>query len=216
MATILERNKNLKPNKKTTEEYAEDALYREVWEDVNNEKTQRFLKKYSRYLIAGALAVMIAVTAIQMLRHHNQASRVAAATAYETAIDGVDAGALASLGRNSSGATADLALFQSWMLTEDTATLEKLARDGHTRDFRDLAKLHLAAVNGDAMDAKAFENSLSDLNTRSSPYYYSAMLLIAQKYLASGDRATADVWLDKIINDQAAPLIVAANAQTLR
>ena len=43
MASILERNKNVKAPKKTREDYAEDALYREVWEEVNNEKTQRFI-----------------------------------------------------------------------------------------------------------------------------------------------------------------------------
>jgi len=43
MANMLQRNKNIKqPIKKTRQEYAEDALYREVWEDVNNEKTQQF------------------------------------------------------------------------------------------------------------------------------------------------------------------------------
>lgn len=216
MASILERNKKVKPIKKTTEEYAEDALYREVWEDVNNEKTQRFLQKYSRHLIAGALAILIAVTAIQLYRHQKHSSTVAAATSYEMAVDSLDSGALAALGQNSSGATADLALFQSWMLSEDKATLEKLAKNGNTRDFRDLAKLHLAAINGDKMDARAFEKSLSDLNTKSSPYYYNAMLLIAQKYLSVDDRASANIWLDKIINDKAAPSIVAANAEALR
>ncbi|MDE5616045.1 MAG: hypothetical protein K2I81_04415, partial [Alphaproteobacteria bacterium] len=59
MASILERNKNVKVHKKTREEYAEDALYREVWEEVNNEKTQRFIKKYYRYIVAGALVILI-------------------------------------------------------------------------------------------------------------------------------------------------------------
>jgi hypothetical protein len=66
------------------------------------------------------------------------------------------------------------------------------------------------------MDPREFEKSLSDLNTRSSPYYYSAALLVARKYLAAGDRAAADVWLDKIINDSAAPSIVAATAESLK
>ncbi|MDR0741485.1 MAG: hypothetical protein LBF28_01805 [Rickettsiales bacterium] len=215
MATILERNKNLKP-RKTLEEYAEDALYREVWEDVNNEKTQRFLQRYSRHLIAGALVILIAATAFQTIRHNNHASRAATAAAYETAVQNFDAQALAALGQNAGGAMADLALFRSWMLDHDTTKLEKLATDGSTRDFRDLAKLHLAAIKGDAMDAQAFEKYLSDLNTKSSPYHYSAMLLIAQKYLAAGDRAAANIWLDKIINDKTAPSIIAANAESLR
>jgi hypothetical protein len=216
MATILERNKKVKAPQKTLEEYAEDALYREVWEDVNNEKTQRFLKKYSSHLIAGALIILIAATAFQMTRHHMRASRVATAAAYEMAIGNADAGALAALGRNSGGATADLALFRSWTISGDIQTLEQLAKRGHSRDFRDLAVLHLAAVRGDAMSPQALEKFLSDLNTKSSPYYYNAMLMIAQKHLAANDRAAAATWLDRIIGDPGAPAIVSANAEALK
>ena len=34
MANMLERNKKVKAPQKTMQEHAEDALYREVWEDV--------------------------------------------------------------------------------------------------------------------------------------------------------------------------------------
>jgi hypothetical protein len=216
MATMLERNKKVKTPQKTLEEYAEDALYREVWEDVNNEKTQRFLKKYSSHLIAGALIILIAATAFQMARHHMRASRVATAATYEMAIGNADAGALAALGGNSGGATADLALFRSWTISGDASTLEKLAKNGHSRDFRDLAVLHLAAIRGDAMSVKELEKFLSDLNTKSSPYYYNAMLMIAQKHLAENDRDGARKWLDRIIGDPAAPSVVSANAEALR
>ena len=40
--------------------------------------------------------------------------------------------------------------------------------------------------------------------------------IIAQKYLASGDRENANKWLDKIINDSDAPASIAGTAQTLR
>ena len=43
--------------KKTREDYAQDALYREVWEDVNNDKTIAFFKKYARQMIGGAVVV---------------------------------------------------------------------------------------------------------------------------------------------------------------
>ena len=65
MTSILSRMKNLKPvEKKTRQDYAEDALYREVWEDVNNEKTQEFLKKYWRYIVGAVLGIMIVVSLI--------------------------------------------------------------------------------------------------------------------------------------------------------
>ena len=81
MANMLERNKKIKPVKKTHMEHMEDALYREVWEEVNNEKTLRFVKKYSKHIMAAALSILIVATGIQIgIRTHN-ANKIAAATA---------------------------------------------------------------------------------------------------------------------------------------
>ncbi len=216
MATILERNKKLKPVKKTRAEHAEDALYREVWEEVNNEKTLAFIKKYSRAMAATALGIMIAVVAIQIGVRTYRDNKIAMAVNYETAALNADANALAAVSDNASGATADLALFQSYLLDNDFVKLEKLANDGNTRDFRDLAKLHVVNARGDDMDAAAVEKYLSDLDTKSSPFYYTACMTIAQKYLGDGNRDAANKWLDKIINDADAPATISANAQTLR
>ncbi len=216
MATILERNKNMKPAKKTRAEHAEDALYREVWEEVNNEKTMAFIKKYSRTMAAVALGIMIAVVAVQIGVRTYRENKIAMAMNYETAALNADVNALAAVSENASGATADLALFQSYLLDQDFTKLEKLANDGNTRDFRDLAKLHVVGARGDDMDAAAVEKYLSDLNTKSSPFYYTAALTIAQKYLAENNRMAANKWLDKIINDDAAPASILATAQTLR
>ncbi len=216
MATMLERNKNVKAPKKTRAEHMEDALYREVWEEVNNEKTMQFVKKYSRHMIAGALAIMIVATAVQIGVRTYRANKIATATAYETAIENMDANALAALADNTSGATADLALFQSYLLSQDINTLEKLANDGDTRDFRDLAKLHIVGIRGDDMSADEVKKYLADMDTKSSPFYYTARLTVAQKYLATGDKEAANKILDEIIADKNAPSVISATATSLR
>ena len=217
MANMLQRNKNLKPKeKKTREEYAQDALYREVWEEVNNDKTTEFIKKYYRQLVAVALVIMIAVTGIQIGIREYRARQIARAINYETAVENVDAAALAAIGENTSGATADLALFQSYLLTNDVAKIEKLATDGDTRDFRDLARLHVVGIRGDDMSASDVEKYLMPLNTKSSPFYYTACMTIAQKYLSTDNRDAANKWLDKIINDKDAPASISGTAQMLR
>ena len=217
MTSILERKKDLKqPVKKTREEYAEDALYREVWEDVNNEKTEQFLKKYWRHLTAAVLGIMIVVCAIQIGTRIYNSSRMATAAVYETAIANVDANALANLAKDTGGATSDLALFQAYLIDKDVNKLEDLANNGHTRDFKDLARLHLATMNGDKMDAAEFEKYLSDMDTKKSPFFYTARLMIAQKYLSVGNKEKADKILDAIIGDKNAPASISATAQTLR
>lgn len=216
MASILERNKNLKPAKKTREEYAEDALYREVWEEVNNEKTLAFVKKYSRYIIAGALVILIVATASVIGVRTYRAHKMAVAESYELAAQKLDVNMLESVAETSSGATSDLALFQSYLLDNDIEKLEKLATDGDTRDFRDLARLHIIGLRGDDMTPTEVEKYLEPLNTKKSPYYYISRLTVAQKYIAGGDRESANKWLDKIINDADAPAMISAQAQTLR
>lgn len=216
MTSMLERNKKVKAPKKTRAEHMEDALYREVWEDVNNEKTMQFIKKYSKHMIVAALAIMIIATSVQIGIRTHRANKIATATAYETAIENTDANALASLSDNASGATADLALFQSYLLDQDVNKLEKLANDGNTRDFRDLAKLHIVGIRGDEMSAKDLEKYLSDLDTKASPFYYTARLTVAQKYLASGESERANKILDEIIADKNAPSVISATAASLR
>ena len=216
MATILERNKNVKAPKKTRAEHMEDALYREVWEDVNNEKTLKFIKKYSKHIMATALLILIIATGIQIGVRTYHANKIATAAAYETALENVDANALAALSENATGATADLALFQAYLIDKDIEKLERLARDGNTRDFRDLAKMHVIGTRGDQMTSAEVKDYLSDLDTKSSPFYYTSRLLIAQKYLADGDRDSANKWLDRIISDKNAPSVIVGAAESIR
>ena len=219
MANILARKKNLKPAapvKKTREDYAEDALYREVWEDVNNEKTIAFFKKYYKQMIGVALGLMIIVAGYQIGMRAYHSHQVAMAINYETALESADARALATIGDKGHGANADLAMFQSYMIDKDVKKLEALAEHGNTRDFRDLARLHVIGIQGDKMSAADVEKYLADLDTKSSPYYYTAMLTIAQKYLAEGNTSDANKWLDKIIADNDCPDAIYGAAQTLR
>ena len=216
MSSMLSRNQKIAPKKKTRQDYAEDALYREVWEDVNNEKTLKFIKKYYRHLIAGALVVLIIATGFQIGARHIAAQKMRTAEMYETALESVNANNLARVADDASGATADLALFQAYLLDGDVAKLERLVDDGNTRDFRDLARLHIVSVQGDKMSATDVEKYLSDLDTKKSPFYYTASLTIAQKYLSDGNRAEANKWLDKILNDKEAPASVVGTATTLR
>ena len=216
MATMLERNKKVKTPKKSYAEHAQDALYREVWEEVNNEKTIKFIKTYSKHIMVAVFVILIIATGIQIGVRTHRANQMATAVAYETAINSVDANALGALAKDTSGAMGDLALFQAYMLDKDTEKIEMLASDGDTADFRDLAKLHVIGIRGNDMTAAQVEKYLSDLNTKKSPFYYTAALTVAQKYLAEGDVVHANKWLDKIINDADAPSVISGTAQSLR
>lgn len=216
MATILERNKKIKAPQKTMQEHAEDALYREVWEDVNNEKTQQFIKKYGKYMVWGAIFVMVVTIGIQQFLRARHASKIAMAENYETALAAGDVNALVGISKNADGATADMALFQAYILDNNIEKLEDLAQNGKTAEFRDLAKLHVIGARGDDMTAAEVEEYLSPATVKDAPFYYTTCLTIAQKYVAAGEQDNANKWLDKILNDNNAPATVRADAEVLR
>lgn len=229
MSNILSRYKNAKVPKKTLQDHAEDALYREVNEEVQAQAAYDFIKKHMKLLIAGAIVIVIAVAGWQLIRAHRAAQKLESAAAYESAIamaqnNPAAAGeALVRAAKRSSGGMADLALFDAARVdlmqgNMDSAAgkLERLAGHGSTRDFRDLATLYLAVLNANNMDAKSFEKFLSPLVSKRSPFFYTAQLFIAQKYLGAGDPDMANTWLDKIINDDNAPAVISATAQSLR
>jgi len=229
MASMLERFKTIKQPKKTMSEHAEDALYREIGEEVQTQEMYDFIKKYARILIAGAIVIVICVAGWQLFRAHRESSRMTSATAYETAVNmahnnpGAAGEALARAAKSGSGGMADLALFDSARIDLQMGnraaaekSLEQLAKNGATVDFRHLATIYLAIMRADSMTPREFEKFLAPLQTKRSPFYYTGLLMIAQIYLSVADEDNARIWLDKIIMDADAPRVIAAEAEALR
>lgn len=209
------------------DEHAEDALYREVWEEVHAQKTYDFVKKNMRLLIIAAILILMVVVGIQIVMKSNHNARARAAAEYETALSITGSPeamrrALEKVAENNKGGMADLATFQAAKLELQTgskdkgiALLEQLAKRGTSRDFRDLAIINLAGLRGDSMKGAEFEKFMAPLQSKRSPFYYSGMLLIAQKYLSEDNAPAANVWLDRIISDPNAPASIAGQAQIL-
>lgn len=227
MGNMLSRNKKIKPVKKTIEEHAEDALYREISEEVHAEKMYSFIKKHIRTIIIVAILIVITVVVFQLYRNYRLSAANAQAKMFETAIamhasgdiDGADA-EFARAAAKVDGGMGDLALWESAMIDlrsgKGIAKLEALSKKGATRDFRDLALIKLSAIHGDSISTKEFEDFLSPVLTEKSPFYYTGMLLVAQKYISADDKNNANKWLDKIMNNKKTPAVIAAIAESLK
>jgi len=219
-----------KAPEKSKEELAEDALYREVNEEIRAQRAYEFIKKHSRLLIAIAATALIIVIGFQLVKRHNALALKDSALAYESAAMMIDSGnpraaaeAFARAAKKSSGGMADLALFSAAKIslqTGDAAAgierLEWLAKSGATRDFRDLATLNLAMLKADDMTPNEFKQFTASLQTKRSPFYFTGLLLVAKKYLATGDADAARPWLDRITSDKDAPISIAAQAEMLK
>ena len=64
--------------------------------------------------------------------------------------------------------------------------------------------------------ADEMKKYLSGMDSKSSPFYYTARITLAQKYLTSGDTAAANKILDDLIADKNTPSTIAATAASLR
>lgn len=219
MANILERNIKTKIIKKEKEDFAENALYREVWEDVNNEKTILFLKRYYKYILVLVSILLIGIISIQSLHYYKLRQLNRIATIYENAILKGDLETLANITKNKNS-ISDIASFQSILIEKNkekiVIDLEKIAKNGNSRDYKDLAKSYIAYIKGDSITGKELEKFLSSIITKKSPYYYSAMLLIAQKYAYENNDKKKNFYLDKILNDKNTPAIISANIEILK
>ena len=167
-------------------------------------------------LIGGALAVLIVAVGVQITVHQVHQNRLARAQNYETAVQNMDAAALRAMAARGRGGMSDLAMFQSYAMDGDAAKLDDLMAHGATRDFRDLARIHLAARRGDDMTAADLQKFLDPITPKKSPFYYTGRLMLAQKYLAAGDRDAGVRILDLIIADTDAPAVISASATALR
>ena len=225
MVTMLERfSKNKKVPKKTTDDHAEDALYREVWEEVNAQKTYEFVRKNSKILIAAGVAIIAIVIGIQIYHHRSVKLRVQSTEMFEIATAMMNNGSSAAetamlrAAASSNGGMSDLALFEAAMNSTDSkiAILEKLSTDGATRDFRDLATIHLASLTGDKMSPEEFEKLIAPLLTKHSPYYFTGLVLVAQKYASVGDKKHAMRFIDKVVSDKDAPASSIAMAEMMK
>ncbi|MDR1826434.1 MAG: tetratricopeptide repeat protein [Rickettsiales bacterium] len=211
--------------KKTRSDHAEDALYREVWEEVHAQKIMDFLRRHMRILIAGAVLILTLVAAIVAVRQIKKSNALELANDYESAMTmnpALAREALTRLAKKTSGGMGDLALFRAYQLAiadNDAAgaisRLELLAAEGATRDFRDLSLVQLAQLKGDEMSADEFQKMLAPLLTKRSPFYFTGLLLVAQKYLSEGNRDAARPFLRKIASDGSAPATISGAAQML-
>jgi hypothetical protein len=216
--------KNKTP-KKTLEEHSEDALYREVWEEVHTQKLYDFVRRHLKLLILGAVLLIAGAAAVVAVRQINHANAMEIADDYESALDmnpQLSREALSRLAKKTGGGMGDLALFRAYQLAiraEDRADalekLERLAENGATRDFRDLAVLRLAELKGDNMTGADLQKMLAPLLTKRSPFYFDGLLFVAEKYLSESKYDKADPFLRKITSDADAPSSISALAEIL-
>ncbi len=197
-------------------------IFREIDEELRQEKFQKLWREYGRYVIAGAVAVVVAVAGVSGWQQYQDSQRLADGARFAAAKalsdDGKteDAAALfASLARESGTSYGTLARFHEAALSArkgDTGAAlslyDALAADsGVDAPFRDLATILAASVraDGSSPDTAGITARLEPLIDVGGTWRHSALEILGTLAHRSGDIAKAKKLFERIVDDIEAP-----------
>lgn len=195
-------------------------IFQEVDEEVRRDKYEVLWQKYGKYVIAVALAVVLATAANVAWREYNNNQRLAEGEKFEAAQKHFAAGdyaaaanAFGSLVNEAGAGYALVAKFRQAAALADgkddagaIAALNAIAVDsGNDTMFRDLASLLAASRMLDGGNISGARKNLEPLAGKGKAWRYSAMEMLALASLADGDRENALKAFKELSDDAKAP-----------
>lgn len=212
-------------------EHTEDALLREIDEELRHDQAKKLWQTYGKYVVAIAVAVVIGVAGYKGWEYWDRTTKIEQSTAFAEAQQLAEQGkieearqAFSSFAADARSGHAALARFREAGLVGEAGDpaaaagqFQALAEDdGVPRQYRDLARLlgGLYALDAGA-DGKAVAERLAPLDSDASPYRFSAREIIALARMTAGDTDGAREMLTRLSEDSAAPAGVSARAQEL-
>ncbi len=212
-------------------ETSDDSLFREIDEELKQEKFTKLWKQYGSYLIAGVVVLIAAVGGYQAWKEYDIRTRMAEGEQFAAALSMVRDGkaddaieAFATLGRDAGGGYSMLARFQqAGRISEkgDRAKAAELYRriaddNGFDLIYRDLAVI-LGTLNemGGGGDTAALRRQLAPLTANDNPWRFSAKELSAVLALEGGDKAQARETFSALVEDTSAPAGIRARAREI-
>lgn len=202
-------------------------VFKEVDEALREDRFTKLWKRYSRAVIALAVAVVAAVAGLQGWRAYDLNRRSELSDRYAAALEQAVAGqtapalnAFADLSNSGDGGYPGLAAFERARILAESGDLDgAVATWGRIAEntalgpgFRSVAVLLSAMHRLDDGDPAALREHLEPLAVVGQPFRASALEMLALLALREGDRETAREHYTKIADDRAAPSGVRARA----
>lgn len=194
---------------------------REVDEELRRENWEILWKKYGKFAIAAAVALVLGTAAVVGWREYDRSQRMAAGDSFAAVIAEVEntkepaqaADMLAAYIPSAPDGYAMLARMREAKLRADAgereaaiALYDALAADSSVEPlFRDLTALYSIRMQVDGGDAAALNARLSPLAADDNPWRYTARELQAVIALNSGDTAAAREIFTRLADDMDAP-----------
>lgn len=209
---------------------ATEALIREVDEDLKKDQAEKLWKAYGKYVVAGAVALILGVAGYEAWKHWKTSQAQAESARFAEALQHVaqdrDAASLAGLeqlAKDGKTAYASLALLKKAGFlaavgdkTKAVEAFEAVADSDLDALYRQSAKLHAVYVQMETGDPAKLEADLAPLAADNEPWRHPARELQGLLALRMGDNAKALDIFTKLSDDAAAPQGLRARAAELR
>lgn len=206
-----------------------DQLFREVDEEVRQDRFQEAWKRYGIYLVIGVVLIVGGTVAFVLWRDAQQSARDTDSTRFLDAVvqESVQADSallqLRELAEDGTPAYRFLAQLREARLlatrgdkAQALAVFDSIAADSDLRDtYRDLASL-LAVANGlDVLSQGEVEQRIGPMNTEGHPFRVTAREFLAVAAIQAGERERAKELLRANQSDSSAPVASRARATEL-
>lgn len=202
-------------------------IFREVEEEIRHERYAKLWAKYGKYVIAAAVAVVVATAGTVAWRDYQRKERAAESERYAAGMMLIAenkipeaAGAFAALAKDAGGDYGALARLEEAGLRAQAGdaagaqrAYDELAADSSAkRSLRDLAVLLSVMHDLDKIDPVEGRARLKPLLADDNPWRFSARELTALLALRVGDNAGAKEAYKAVADDQNAPPALRARA----
>jgi len=203
-----------------------DELFREVDEEVRQDRYQGLVKRYSTYVVGAVVLIVGATIAFVVWRDSQESARNADSERFLRAVVEEQTSSAAALDQlrkiakdGTKGYRYLASLREASLLAKDgksaeaVAIFDALAADEvYSRTYRDMAKIFAVANGMDLMSGDEVRNRMEPLNTHENPFRFTAREFLAVAAIGVDDANGAREMLRSIIEDQGTPLAIRARA----
>lgn len=199
-------------------------IVREVEQDIQSERYQRIFVEHGKKLIAGAVIILLAVSAKTVYHSMQKKKSLESGTKFVSVFDGGDADSYNDIIKQGQKGFAPLATLMKAGIEnshekhdEALKTLSTLEGSSYDKAFKDIAELDKAYILIQKKGDKAeILKVLDGIIGEDKPFNATAQELKAHYLISAGDKKAAQEILIKLAEDKTAPSTISDRAkQTL-
>jgi hypothetical protein len=191
-------------------------VFREVNEDLRREQLKQLWKRFGKYVIAGAVLIVVIVAGYQIYQSIQQGREAESGDRYQAAVDMYRNGDLdgareaftAIIGDGYGGYPTMARMAVANILAEqgDTTgavqTFDQVANDGGADPaLRDTARIRAAFLLADSASLAEIQQRVDQFNESGNPYRILALEVMAISAIAAGNYDQAGQWVVQMVQD---------------